>query len=91
LCIGFARPLVLTPNVGSSVIVGFRMTNDLKNTIRFANDPSIPVTVINETCERCPLTLEECSVRSAPPTILLQNEAKEERRLALSRLQQSLN
>jgi transcriptional regulator with XRE-family HTH domain len=91
LCIGFARPLVLTPNVGSSVIVGFRMTNELKNTIRFANDPSIPVTVINETCERCPLTLEECSVRSAPPTILLQNEAKAERRLALSRLQQSLN
>ena len=87
LCIGFARPLVLAPNVGSSVIIGFQINAELKNTIRFAADPAIPVTIINETCERCPLTVEQCSVRAAPPVILQQEQRKAERTLALQQLQ----
>ncbi len=87
LCIGFARPLVLAPSVGSSVIVGFQMNAELKNTIRFAADPSIPVTIINETCERCPLTTEQCGVRTAPPIILQKEQLKAERKQALLQLQ----
>ena len=36
LCLGFSRELSLSPGVTSSVIVGFRVDPDLKNTIRFA-------------------------------------------------------
>ena len=90
LCIGFARPLVLSANDNSSVIIGFRLTDDLKNTIRFAADPNIPITVINETCERCPLTPAECHVRSAPPTILVQEQVKADRKQALDRLEATI-
>ncbi len=87
LCLGFARPLVLSPSVGSSVIVGFQVTPDLHTSIRFINDPAIPLTVINETCERCPLTEEQCMVRGAPPSILTQKQRTAERQAALIDLQ----
>jgi len=91
LCLGFARPLTLSPEVGSSVIVGFKYDDHLMETIRFASDPTIPHEIINETCERCPLTIEECGFRAAPPTILQEQEAirhrKEELEQLLERLQ----
>ena len=86
LCIGFARPLVLSPDVFSSVIVGFRVEHDLHRDIRFLADPAIPTMIINETCERCPLTLEQCSVRAAPPTVLEAKAERLERRDALQQL-----
>jgi hypothetical protein len=86
LCIGFGRPLVLSPDLHSSVIVGFRVDADLKHTIRFLEDAAIPKLLIHETCERCPLTAEQCQVRGAPPTILQANEQKRARKLALSQL-----
>ena len=87
LCIGFSRPLVLSPDVISSVIIGFRVDNDLKNAIHFVDDPAIPHTIINETCERCPLTAEQCQERAAAPAILLANQAATARKLALTELQ----
>jgi transcriptional regulator with XRE-family HTH domain/Zn-dependent peptidase ImmA (M78 family) len=86
LCIGFARPLVLSPHVGSSVIVGFRDEPNLGQVIRFLNDPAVPSVVINETCERCPLTYEECKVRTADPTVLEAQIAKTARQEALQKL-----
>jgi hypothetical protein len=86
LCIGFARPLVLSPSVASSVIVGFREEPNMDQVIRFVHDPAVPAVVINETCERCPLTPEECQVRSAEPTVLLAEQIKENRRAALQKL-----
>ena len=86
LCIGFARPLVLAPRVNSSIIVGFRVGSDLKETIRFLEDPAIPTAIIHETCERCPLTAEQCQVRPAEPTLLQIRERTKERRLALNEL-----
>jgi transcriptional regulator with XRE-family HTH domain len=86
LCIGFARPLVLSPQVMSSVIVGFRVTRELPDTIAFAGDPAIPVVVINETCERCPLPLDVCTVRAVPPYALLAEAEMAERQDALRRL-----
>lgn len=86
LSFGFARPLVLSPNVSSSVVVGFRLDSDLKQTIRFAEDPSIPVVIINETCERCPLVGDQCTVRGAEPVILRQEEQKAARKSTLDKL-----
>ncbi|MBE7532709.1 MAG: helix-turn-helix domain-containing protein [Chloroflexi bacterium] len=86
LCIGVARPLTLNPGVLSSVIIGFRVDAELSQTIRFADDPAIPMIYINETCERCPLTADQCSDRAAPPTILQAEEDATARRLALSQL-----
>lgn len=86
LCMGFGRRMVLSPDVSSSVIVGFRVDADLKQTIRFLDDPAIPHMIINETCERCPLTLDQCRVRAAPPTILLDRQTQMARKLALAQL-----
>ena len=90
LCLGFARPMVLSPHVESSVIVGFRVDGDMKNTIRFVDDPAIPRVFIHETCERCPLTGSQCQVRAAPPTILEAEKETTARRLALERLRKKL-
>jgi hypothetical protein len=86
LCLGFARPLVLSPHIASSVIVGFREEPDMGNIIRFLDDPAVPAIVINETCERCPLTAEECKVRAAEPTVLKLEQTKQARRDALQKL-----
>ncbi|MFZ0546967.1 MAG: ImmA/IrrE family metallo-endopeptidase, partial [Candidatus Promineifilaceae bacterium] len=86
LCMGFARPLVLSPHIASSVIVGFREEQNMGNIIRFLHDPAVPSVVINETCERCPLTAEECKVRAAEPTVLKVEQAKEARQAALQKL-----
>lgn len=86
LCIGVARPLTLKASVQSSVILGFRVDPELSQTIHFADDPTIPRLYIHETCERCPLTPEQCTDRAAAPTILQAEERATARRLALSQL-----
>ena len=86
LSFGFARPLSLAPEVGSSVVIGFQITNDLGQTIGFIDDPDIPVYIINETCERCPLTASQCDVRIAEPTVLNAEQAVVTRRRALAKL-----
>lgn len=88
LCLGFARPLTLQPHVNSSVIVGFRVDSELGNTIHFCDDPAISKLYINETCERCPLTVEQCGDRAADPTILWAQEEATARRLALTQLRE---
>ncbi|MDX1613156.1 MAG: XRE family transcriptional regulator [Candidatus Promineifilaceae bacterium] len=86
LCLGFARPLVLQPGVFSSVVVGFRYDAQLPEVVAFVHDAAVPSVVINETCERCPLTAEQCTVRAAPPTRLAQAQRVAERRQALNQL-----
>jgi transcriptional regulator with XRE-family HTH domain len=86
LCIGFSRPLRMMPDVASSVIVGFRVDAELPNIIRFANDPAIPQLLINETCERCRLTADQCQDRVAPPLILQAAERDREIKVALNQL-----
>ncbi|MCG3210547.1 MAG: hypothetical protein FOGNACKC_04178 [Anaerolineae bacterium] len=90
LSFGFARPLSLSPNVGSSVVVGFQITPDLGQTIRFIDDPSIPAVIINETCERCPLTYEQCKVRGAEPVSINAERRMSERKNALAQLMAEL-
>ncbi|KAA3662385.1 MAG: ImmA/IrrE family metallo-endopeptidase [Chloroflexi bacterium] len=88
LCFGFSRPLVLSPNVNSSVLVGFRVDAELRQVMRFLDDPAIPKAYIHETCERCPLTEEQCRERVAPPTTLVAQQEATARRLALSQLRE---
>lgn len=76
LCIGFSFPEPLNPDVITSVLLGFRVEGDMRSTIRFADDPEIPRELINETCERCPLTPDQCSVRAVPPTRLMADQQK---------------
>lgn len=83
---GFARPLALTPDTSSSVVIGFKIDADLKHTIHFLEDTTIPVTIINATCQRCSLTQDQCQVRAAPPTILSRQKNKAEREMALDKL-----
>ena len=87
LCMGFGRRMVLSPQVASSVIIGFRVDADLRATVRFLDDPNIPRDIIHETCERCPLTPEQCAVRAAPPALLEARREQMARKLALSQLQ----
>ena len=90
LCLGFARPLVLSPEVDSSVIVGFRVDGNLRRDVRFVDDPALPSVIINETCERCPLTAEQCTVRAVPPTVLEAEAKRVQRREALNLLMAEL-
>jgi Zn-dependent peptidase ImmA (M78 family) len=86
LSMGFARWLALDPNVGSSIVLGFQITPELGQTIRFLSDPSIPELIINETCERCPFSQQECELRSAEPSVLQAEEVLHARKSALHRL-----
>jgi hypothetical protein len=86
LSFGFARKLVLDPDVYSSVIVGIRVDANLQQTINFTEDPTIPKVIINETCERCPLEKEICALRAAEPTVLLDYDLKRARERAINLL-----
>lgn len=88
LSIGFARKLVLSPNVYSSVVVGFRLDADLNHTIHFLKDPTISRVIIKETCERCPLPIDQCALRAAEPSILKSNEQNRARKLAIEQLRE---
>jgi Zn-dependent peptidase ImmA (M78 family) len=90
LSFGFARSLALTPGVGSSVVLGFQITSDLGQTIKFIDDPAIPVVIINETCERCPLTPGQCKVRDAEPTVIKLEQDVMDRKNALAQLMAEL-
>lgn len=90
-CIGFSMPEGLVPNTNTSVIVGFRVDSELKNVIRFTDDPAVPREIINETCERCRLTEEQCAVRAAPPTRLHARDERRARRMILADLKKRFN
>lgn len=85
-CFGFARPLALQPADRSSSIIGFQLDDNARSTLGFLDDPAIPRAIINETCERCPLPLEECAVRAAPPIMWEAKQQRARRREALQNI-----
>jgi len=89
--ISLARPLVLSPNTNSSMIIGFLMNDKFKKKVKFWNDPAIKDAQINETCERCGLSKNECSERVAPPVIYEQRKFQKSRKEAIAQLIQELN
>ena len=84
--ITLARPLLLTPGTNSSISLGFLMNDAFKKNVKFWNDPGIPKRLVNETCERCRLSPEECRERAAPPLIYKQGQIQAEREEVLQQL-----
>jgi XRE family transcriptional regulator, fatty acid utilization regulator len=81
-----ARPLALSAGTNTAVSLGFLMDDAFRQTVRFAGDPDVPRIVVNLTCERCPLTPDECTVRAAPPVILRREHTLARREAALAEL-----
>ncbi len=69
LDIGLALPQPLDPSVNISLSISFEVDDKLAKTVRFVRDRTIPQVLVNGTCERCPLTADECSDRVAPAAI----------------------
>jgi len=67
LCITLARPLNRWPQLNHSVTIGLLINNELKKRLAFLSDPKIILRLVNESCERCPLT--DCKERAAAPVI----------------------
>ena len=78
-CIAAGYPTTIKRDSYSSVTLGFQVNDDFKKTVKFGNDPVVPDRVLGQTCERCPLSENECSERIAPPSIY-ENEQKAVRR-----------
>jgi XRE family transcriptional regulator, fatty acid utilization regulator len=81
-----ARPLTLASDATSSVSVGILLDDACKRTIAFWDDPAIPRTVVNLSCERCPLAPADCHERAAAPTILYRLEARARKESAIAAL-----
>jgi hypothetical protein len=89
LTIGFARRLVLAPALHSCVSIGFEVDAELQRTLAWRDDPAILRVLVNETCERCPLSAAECRERAAEPVVLQARREVMNRRMALDRLADS--
>ncbi len=81
LTMSIAKDSTLLKNTTYSVTLGFLMNEELRQRISFANDPSIPVITVNDTCERCQIM--DCKERIAEPTVY-------ENKVRLMKLQDTL-
>jgi XRE family transcriptional regulator, fatty acid utilization regulator len=84
LCISLAKPAFPTINRNVSVTLGVLLDDHAKNAIQFWNDPAIPQTIVNITCERCPI--EHCAERAAAPKVIQKREARKRMQEALARV-----
>ena len=67
LIISLAKPSNKSIGQNSSVSIGLLITPAMKRKVKFHNDPVIPIRIVNETCETCPLY--DCHERAAPAHI----------------------
>ncbi len=84
--IALARPLALTEGTNTAVSLGFLVDDSVKQTVRFWDDQAVPSLDVNLTCERCPLSPDDCRVRTAPPAVLERTMEQARRRNALADL-----
>ena len=82
LTLSIAKESTLLKDTNYSVTLGFLMNDNLRQKVLFANDPSIPVKTINDTCERCHIT--DCKERIADPVVY-------ENKVRLQKLQDTIN
>ncbi|MCS6969032.1 MAG: XRE family transcriptional regulator [Cytophagales bacterium] len=85
LIISMAKPSFKGSPVIHSVSVGLLVNDAVKKTIRFWNDPAIPIRLVGETCERC--SAEDCQSRVAEPVIYRQQQRIAHLKAALEALQ----
>ena len=86
LVIAMKRPLALDPQAHSSVSIGFLLDERTKRVLRFWKDPAIEQVDVDLTCERCPLTRDECAERVAPPEVIRLQSRQRDREAALAEL-----
>lgn len=67
LCLSIAFPNVSNPREAISVTLGLLVDKGLQRRIHFLKDPAIPMRIVNETCERCPIT--DCQERTVEPYV----------------------
>jgi XRE family transcriptional regulator, fatty acid utilization regulator len=72
LILSFAKPAMEGSPIHHSISIGLLLTNSLKKKVQFWNDPSIPIRMVGETCQRCPAT--DCVERMAKPAILIREQ-----------------
>lgn len=75
LSISIVRQDQLDPNSYASITIGIQIDEQSREQIRFIDSPDIPVQIVNETCERCPL--EDCLDRVAPPKIVRKKQTQQ--------------
>lgn len=85
LCITLARPGYPSPEKNVSLTLGLLINDDVREKIKWLDDPSIQLREVHTTCERCPLT--NCQERSAAPDIVSRKEQYKRTQAALDRLQ----
>lgn len=83
-CISLARPMTPTPDVNCSITLGFVVDEQFKQKVRFWSSPNVRVRLVNEACERCPVS--DCKDRAAPPTGLDAQREKQKIREALNEI-----
>jgi XRE family transcriptional regulator, fatty acid utilization regulator len=76
LCLSVAKVGLPNPDNQVSIMIGIEVDAFLKKQIAWWNDPSIPVTEVGMTCDRC--AVQNCAERMAPPTLL---ERSKERKI----------
>ncbi|MDE3153837.1 MAG: ImmA/IrrE family metallo-endopeptidase [Acidobacteriota bacterium] len=77
-CLGMALAEPLRPELDISLTIGFRADEVFARTVRFAQDRAIRQTVLNGTCEHCPLPADACGDRAAAPVLYQQQLARAE-------------
>jgi XRE family transcriptional regulator, fatty acid utilization regulator len=84
LIISFAKPSMDGARINNSVSLGLSLTDAMKKKVRFWNDPSIPIRMVGETCERCPAT--DCLDRKQIPFEFQKSQRVENMKIALRAL-----
>ncbi|MEQ1746975.1 MAG: helix-turn-helix domain-containing protein [Saprospiraceae bacterium] len=74
LCLAVAKPGYPTVGRNVGITLGILLDERARSVIRFWDDPAIPKTVVNVTCESCGIA--ECAVRAAGPSALKKREAR---------------
>jgi transcriptional regulator with XRE-family HTH domain len=67
-CITFAKPMTGNPNKAISVTIGILLDQKLMQKVPYVNNPTVPVKIVNTTCERCDIM--NCKERAAKPTVV---------------------
>ena len=84
-CISVARSMNPTPNINSSITIGFKLNKAFKKRVQFWNDSNIDIKEVHTICEDCPIT--DCKERLAKPKFLAKEQAAQKVKNALDQIQ----
>jgi len=80
--IAVVRSKSLGDNTNTGMTLGFLINDQFKAKAAFWEDPDVPNSEVNETCERCPM--EDCESRVSKPTIYQALQKQKSREQTLS-------